>query len=78
MHQDKLIEVGFIAYRNPQTGEFMSSMPLYERETKDLRASQDKFLNELKSTFVTAVVEYIKANQSTKPTLEGREPKLKE
>lgn len=67
MLQDKLIEVGFIAYRNTQTGEFMPSMPLRERETKDLKASQDKLLSELKSTLATVVVEYIKANQQTNP-----------
>lgn len=70
----KHIQVGIIAYRNPETQEFMPSKPLYKLETQELMQQQEFLQKAFKSMVAVGLIEYINAN-TTKPTLEGREQK---
>ncbi len=55
------IEVGFTALRDPATGEFLPSVPLYIEKTKEAAASEETLIRDLGKLFAQKIQLYMDA-----------------
>lgn len=55
----KLIEVGFMAFRDPETKEFGPKIPLYAESTAELKAGEEKLTSDIGKVFAQKMKQYI-------------------
>lgn len=60
MDQERYIQVGVTALRDPATGEFLPSVALYIKEDDSARAAEDKLTVDLGKVFAGRMRQYQK------------------
>lgn len=57
--EEKYIQVGVIATRDPKTGEFLKSIPIYQKESPELLENEDKMIKDASVVFAEKMKQYI-------------------
>ena len=55
----KLIQIGIFVRRDPETGEFLKAMPIYEEETPKLRQAEEHLHDEVAKLFAAKIKQYV-------------------
>lgn len=57
--QEEFMQIGVAALRNPATGEFYPSFPIYMRANDEAIASRDKVLSCIGQLFADKIKQYV-------------------
>ena len=55
---EKYIQVGITALRDPATGKFLPSVPLFIKETDEAKASEKQMIDDIGKLFAFKMKEY--------------------
>ncbi len=64
MNDQKFIQVGVTALRDPATGEFLPAVPLYIEATDAARADEQSLIDDVGKLFAARMKAYVEANKA--------------
>lgn len=59
---EEYIQIGVTALRDPVTGEFLPSVPLYIKKTPEIQQAEDYMIGDIAKVFASRMKQYIQEN----------------